>query len=65
MCPTMPVLKSGLDTAGKKAKMLEVVLDPEKATEGPVPCHWKCDENTRSSVVGGRNALQFSVLNKM
>lgn len=45
--------------------MLEVVLDPEKADRESCPCHWKCDENTRSSVVGGRHALQFSVLNKM
>lgn len=65
MCTTMPILKSGLDSAGEKTKMLEVVLDPEKADRESCPCHWKCDENTRSSVVGGRHALQFSVLNKM
>lgn len=35
----MPILKSGLDTAGEKAKTLEVVLDPEKADRGSCPCY--------------------------
>lgn len=58
MCTAMPVLKSGLDTAGENAKTLEVVLDPEKADRGSCPCHWKCDEITRSPVVGGE--MHFS-----